>query len=400
MGLLEKIFGFPDIPLNPKNEIPEAGNASLADDECDNKYFIAMWQYNYALSSASNILGAILSNVEWQTYDTNGKEMKRDDYFRLNFALNQCETSAETMRKIANKLIFDRDCLLIETANKDLFVADSYTFKNGQELFLKPNTYSNVLIGNEILTRTFKDGQSAIRFTLSDKQKIDAIMANMNANFDALLKIVREGAEKAMGTKYNLQVNAQGKNTTDEKYIQKLQEIYLPLMKKANAVFLTQKGEELIDLTEKQRGSEVQQVIELSTNEIKINNEILNNVARAYGIPPAFLRGEFTEDTSGIFNLMMTFFAKPILTMMERKLSLFLLEKDAILKGARIKANVDTIRFEDVFTKASAIDKLISSGTFTINEVRKKLGEEEVKDGNDRFITKNYESLGKTGEDQ
>lgn len=56
----------------------------------------------------------------------------------------------------------------------------------------------------------------------------------------------------------------------------------------------------------------------------------------------------------------------------------------------------------DIFEIAEKIDKLIASGTYCIDELRKKLGETELgtEEAKTHFITKNYTKMeGETVED-
>ena len=52
----------------------------------------------------------------------------------------------------------------------------------------------------------------------------------------------------------------------------------------------------------------------------------------------------------------------------------------------------------DPFALSDSIDKLISSGTFSRNEIRQKLGEEPVKGLDEFVITKNYTTSTKGGD--
>lgn len=380
-------MGFFDFfkPTNEAEETTVSGGAGIEDDffcQTVNIY----WQYELAKAVVFNIATALFENTEWQTYKEND-HVKGDEYFRLNYAMNNKETAKETYRKFVKQLVYKNRALLFETAKKEFFVADDFQFKD-QELFMKPNTFVNITIGTEQLYRSFKENQNALLFKM--RHMDENVFDLMNADYANISNLMEKGAKKAMGTKYALNTKAQGANKTNPQFIKQLQDIYLPLMEKDNAVFVTYNGETLQDLTEKQRGSEVQQVLKLGENTNVINDEILKNVGRAYGIPVNFMKGEFTEDSTDVFSMMMTNFGKPLLNNFANKMTLYLMDKQTILNGSRIVANLDKIRFYESLKSATAIDKLVGSGVYTINELRDKLSEDPVDDGDVRFITKNY----------
>ena len=380
-------MGFFSSLFSPVDDVPNEPTTVVTDDDALFCQAVQIyWQYELAKTVVCNIATSLFENTEWQTY-RNNDQVKGDEYFRLNYALNNKETAKETFRKLTKQLVYNNKALMFETAKKEFFVADSFSFKD-KELFMKPNTFTDIRIGDETLIRTFKENQSALLFHM--RHMDDNVFELMNADYANISALMEKGAKKAMGTKYALNTKAQGSNKTDPQFIKKLQEAYLPLMEKDNAVFITYNGETLQDLTEKQRGSEVQQVLKLGENTNAINDEILKNVGRAYGIPVNFMKGEFTEDSTDVFSMMMTHFGKPLLNNFANKMTLYLMDRESILNGSRIVANLDKIRFHESLKSATAIDKLIGSGVFTINELRDKLSEDPVEDGNVRFITKNY----------
>lgn len=348
-----------------------------------------IWQKAYALSVVKNILTTFFADVEWKTYK-GSEEIKGDEWFRFNLAPNRKETAPEFYGKLATKLIYEHKALIVETATKEFFIADSYQFKGGKELLMKDNTFVDVMIGDVTLNRTFKENDTCMYIKAPQNDSVDAIFASMANDFQTLKELISEGADKALGMKLSLTLSAQAKNKYDKKTLKAIQEVYQPLMSARNGVFITYKGEELTDLTERQRGSEVQQVLEAVENNIKVNNEILCNVGTAYGIPKKMMTGEYNTDNGDVYPMAITMFAKPFFNTLSKKFTYFVLTKEDILNGSKVIANLGSIKFIDPLSLSTAIDKLIGSGAYTINEVREKVGDDPVENGDFRFITKNY----------
>lgn len=395
MGLLNtlKDFIFYDEEITDYDE-----SAVKVLDNMDSNNIVSsitnLWQYNYAFSVVANILSSAFINVDWKTY-VEGKVIKRKEWYRFNYSMNDKETSSEFFTKLAHKFIDDGVALIIETSNHQFFIADSFSFKDGKELLMKNNTFINVRIGDVTLSRTFKENESCLFIKAPQNDKVKNIMSTMAGDYMTLKSLVMKGANKALGMKLNLNLNAQPKNSYDKDYMKAMQSSYNELFEQSNAVFITYKGETLSDLTEKQRGSEVQQVLDAVTNNITINKEILTNVGNAFGIPQKFMTGDFGVDNDDIYTMCITMFVKPYLQLLQKKFSMYLLTMDDIINGSRIEANLDSIKFVEMLKSASAVDKLIGSGAYTINEVREKVGDDPTTDvdGDVRFITKNYAVL-------
>ncbi len=384
MGLFDKINSYFS---NEAEEVRDEQGYTWHSEYDGSDY---IWQLNYAITVVANLLATFFINVEWKTYKA-GKIVKQHEWYKLNYAPNKKETSAEFFTKLAKKLINDGQALIIELATGELFIADTFQFLGGQELYLKDNTFTDIQIGQERLNRTFKENKNCvlIRTPLSGNQET---FGTMESDYNELKALIRKGANKALGMKLNLNLAALPKNKYDADYLKKMQAVYNPLMDSRNAVFITYKGETLTDLTERQRGSEVQQILEAVDNNIKVNKEVLCNVGSAYGIPQKFMTGDYTADNQDIYTMAVTMFAKPFLSTVAKKLTLFMLDEDSIIKGGKIEANLDSIKFNEMLKQATAVDKLIGSGAYTINEVREKVGDDPTTDtdGNVRFITKNY----------
>lgn len=395
MGLWKDIK---DAFYDEEPETQESSNARTIDVSStdatwvDCKEKTTIWQMEYALSVVSNLLSTFLINTDWKTYRA-GEIVKGEEWFRFNVAPNRRETCAEFYGKLATKLIYEGQALIIETAKGELFVADSFAFKDGQQLLMKDNVFTNVVVGTITLNRTFKENETCMFIQTPHFDKVRAVFSEMGYDYMNLKELVYEGAQKALGMKLALNLGAQSKNKYDAQYLSQIQKAYDPLMKARDAVFVTYKGETMTDLTEKQRGSEVQQVLDAVENNIKINDEILCNVGSAFGVPRKFMKGDFTADNDSLYAMGITLFAKPYLTLLSQKFTYFVLTKDDIIGGGKVEAELNSIKFVEKLSMATAIDKLIGSGAYDINEVREMLDDDPVDGGDVRFITKNYAVL-------
>ena len=135
-----------------------------------------------------------------------------------------------------------------------------------------------------------------------------------------------------------------------------------------------------------------------STSEMKditdVLDQIVNTVARAFNIPAALLKGDVSEIDKVTKNFL-TFCIDPLCEMLNTEINRKRYGKTQIRKGNYIKIDTTTIMHVDVFEIAEKIDKLIASGMYCIDELRRKLGETELgtEESKKHWITKNYEDI-------
>ena len=122
--------------------------------------------------------------------------------------------------------------------------------------------------------------------------------------------------------------------------------------------------------------------------------EIVETVARAFNIPAALLRGDVSE-VDKITKNFLTFCIDPICEMIQTEINRKRYGKVQVQQGSYLKIDTTTIMHLDIFDIAEKIDKLIASGMYCIDELRKKLGDAELNTEESRkhWITKNYTDL-------
>ena len=123
-------------------------------------------------------------------------------------------------------------------------------------------------------------------------------------------------------------------------------------------------------------------------------DQIVVTVARAFNIPAALLKGDVSEIDKVTKNFL-TFCIDPLCEMLNTEINRKRYGKNQIRKGNYIKIDTTTIMHVDVFEIAEKIDKLIASGMYCIDELRRKLGETELntEESKKHWITKNYEDI-------
>ena len=152
---------------------------------------------------------------------------------------------------------------------------------------------------------------------------------------------------------------------------------------KTVAIVPAQEGMEYSELTNTTGTSN------LSVDELKkLRRQFDDEVADILGIPTALMHGDMAnlENSQKMFN---SYCYQSLVKKMSDGLNFALLSKNEYKDNKRLVIIGEGQR--DKFSLAQSIDKLISSGSMLINEVREELGLEAVPWGDKPLITKNYQ---------
>ncbi|MGC7872604.1 hypothetical protein ACPUYX_13875 [Desulfosporosinus sp. SYSU MS00001] len=106
------------------------------------------------------------------------------------------------------------------------------------------------------------------------------------------------------------------------------------------------------------------------------------------------LRGD-VQGTSDAVDQLLTFCMDPLTDMLSEEIIRKRIGKAEFLKGTYLQIDTKSIKHVDLLSVSSAIDKIIGSGAFCINDIRKVCGETVIDEpwANAHFITKNYATL-------
>ena len=124
---------------------------------------------------------------------------------------------------------------------------------------------------------------------------------------------------------------------------------------------------------------------------INIRKDAFEMVANVFGIPVTFLTGD-TTDLDTAKNELISEVMNPIYSDIKNSLEYALFEKSEIIAGDGIIVDTSKVRTVDIFKQASNIDKLISSGYMSIDEVRARTDLSYIDESwaKAHYLTKNY----------
>lgn len=374
MGWLTRLFG-----LDMVNDQEKAKALAITVENLRTEIAIR----ELAFDICTNRIAKAVSKCEFRTY-VRKEEVKDDLYYLLNVEPNPNQNATEFWEEVIYKFYHEKEVMIFsQNVNQRsyLYIADSFTIDDSKAL--REAVFKDVTFKNLRLNKQFKAHE--VFYLKMTNQKVIDLLNNIMKLYADLIRLAYNNIKQNSGLKLKLHIDDFRQNDEDE--IQDiLNEDIKAFLEGANAAFPEYDGYKL----EKVSGGGA-----VETKQFKsLIDEVLDITSKAFLIPSNIATGEVT-DTSKAVDDFLTFCLDSIVELISDELNRKQFSREEYLKGTKIRINTQTIKHIDVLDMASGIDKLLSSGVKTINDINRILGDEEIAEewADRHFMTKNYSTI-------
>ncbi|WP_460292428.1 phage portal protein [Clostridium tertium] len=341
----------------------------------------------FAINIAINLIAGSISKCEFQTY-LGGKKTKGDEYYLWNIEPNKNQNSTEFIQEIISKLLYENECLVIEH-NGQLIIADSF---NQKEYAVVENVFEDISRKDFIFPRTYR--MSEVLYFKYNNKNIKRLFSNLMNNYNDLLELAIKKYKRSGGRKGIVELEAVLKG--DENRKKEIEDMFQRKFKNyfeaENAVLDLPKGVKYEEKNGDGNRKSTSDMVDIQ-NLIK---EAFQRAAQAFKIPPALLMGDVAgiEDVTSNY---LTFSIDPIVDLIAEEVNRKRYGKKAYLGNSYLSIDTTCIKHIDIFSIAEKIDKLISSGMYSIDGLLEKVGDTVLRtDWSEKhWITKNYSEITK-----
>lgn len=349
----------------------------------DNPVSIEYYLQRMAFWAIVRKIGAAVASIEWQTY-RRGKNIRAKEYWMWNTEPNPNQSKEEFFQQLIGKLFSEKEALVVEMANGYRYVADSFsrTSNIGGDIF------TGITIHEKTIDNTYR-AKDVIYITYNGVS-LNQVMAAVAAAQGKLINSATKSYVRNQGMHgvLNISDNAEAEEGFDEKYDELINNKMKRFFNAENAVLPLFEGYEF-DVKESTGGSTKSSLS--GTRDIRsLYDDIVELTAETMGVPLSIVNGKSV--TKEDFSHFITATVMPLVEMIREEINRKLFGYYLVTSGTYIIASYASIRYTDLFEIAESIDKLISSGTFCINDIRVRLGLKEIDKpwAKQHWITKNY----------
>ncbi len=337
-----------------------------------------------AFWAATNLMANAISKCEFKTY-LKGEEVKKEEYYLWNIEPNKNQNSSTFLHELVAHLYRHNECLVIEQ-NGQLLVADSYTKK---EYALHECQFSQVTIKDFTFNRPFY--QSEVLFFQLNEVNMRNVVNGLYDGYAKLIAYSLNSYQKSRGTKgvFKYETIPVAGTAEREAFDKLINEKISKWLNSDNAALPLGKGQDWKESEKKTYTNE-------GTRDIKaMMDDIYDFTARSYGIPSVLLKGDLANIGDNSINLLLTFAVDPLIDTLQEEINRKRNGYNAYIQGTYLKIDSKAIKHIDLLSVSSSIDKLIASGAFCINDIRKLAGESIIDEpwAWQHWITKNYSDV-------
>ena len=346
-----------------------------------------------AMYSVISLVANAVSQCEIVVYE-NGKKVKNNDWYTLNIQANINESASRFWHKVVEKMMTagPEKGAFVFVHNGYLYCADDYNIKEKRPLKATGNLYDGVVLDTLVLNRTYT-GKEIMLFKLENTQG-NRIMTNAYTELDGLISTALSKYKSSNKQRWKFKVTAREAGTPEfqTEWQTKLKQSVQKYVNGDAQVFVEYEDRTLDPVF---LGSGDKGGASMADDSVKLIDQVYKMVARAYHIPPGLITETGNYNISDLVDQFLTFVVDPIADMIGKTITATYgnFGKADIQKGNYFRVDTSRIKHFDIFSMASDIDKLISSGFATVNETRESADwdadhSEEWLD--EHILTKNY----------
>lgn len=371
--LIEKLGG---------NTVKQVSVSDIITDQNVKDAIYEIYLRELAFWTCVNKIANAVSKCEFKTY-RGSKEEKGREYYLWNYEPNQNQNATVFLTKLIGTLYRKNEALVVEI-NQRLYVADDY---EKEVLALRDYQFSGVTFDNYTLSETLY--MSDVLFFELNSKDVRKLINGMYNSYSKLITYASNAYKKSRGRKgiLNISAMAEQSETFDEEFEELMTNHFKNFFNKENAVLPLFEGYDYVDISQNSKTYSTE-----STRDIKaLADDIFDFTARALSFPPSLAKGD-VQDTEKATDELLTFVIDPLVKMMQQEINRKRNGYKGFVAGNYTKIDTLAVKHIDIFDIATPIDKLISSGAFTINDILGVLGKPKIQEAwaDQHFMTKNY----------
>lgn len=335
----------------------------------------------------ANMVANALGRCEFRTY-RNNQEIREREYYLWNVSPNVNQNSSAFLHKLVAKLYQDNEALVVNTMSRGdldaLVVADSW--QRQDDWPSRQNEYAGIMVGDYTYQYPVYENQ-AIHLTLNH-QNMRPILNGLYQSYYRMVSAAMKAYTWGHGQHWKVHVNqlALGNKDWTENFQAMIAAQVKPFLESDGAILPEFDGYTYENVGGSDAGD---------TRDIRaMIEDIFDFTARGFLIPTVLVNGSI-EGTADANTRFLTNCIDPLADQLQEEINRKRYGYDGWRKGNYLKVDTSSIIHFDMFANAANVEKLVGSGAFTINDVRRGAGETPINEAwaNSFFMTKNISSM-------
>lgn len=327
-----------------------------------------------ALHACVNMIASAVGRADFRTF-AGGAETFGELWYRWNVEPNRNQNSSAFLHKLIYKACTKNEALVVSAKRRgadrlDMYVADDWELES--ESALRENRYKNVRTGKTDWIRSFPE--SDVLHIVLNNDNIEPVLSGLLDSYKRMLNIALSAYEYTAGQHWKVHTERVRRGDTEmEQTLQKIvSEDIKTFLSSPRSAILEYDGMTYTDVG--QHGGK-EELADART----VFEDHFNLTARAFGIPISLIQGK-VEGTKDATERFLSECIDPICDQLQEEIQRKEWTFEQWRTGSYIRVDTSAIRHFDLFENAAAVEKLIGSGAYSINELRRAANQPRIEE--------------------
>lgn len=336
----------------------------------------------------ANMVANAMGRCEFRTF-RNGEEIQEKDYYLWNISPNVNQNATAFMHKLVARLYQDNEALIVNTLARNdmdaLVVADSW--ETPEEWPSRQNEYRGVVVGG--YQYQYPLYESNVLHLKLNHTNIRPIVNGLYQSYYRMVSAAMKAYAWDRGQHWKVHVAqmAQGDDGWAKTFQQMIQDQVKPFLDSDGAILPEFEGYTYENVGGKLGGD---------TRDIRaMIEDIFDFTARGFLIPAVLTNGK-VEGTADANTRFLTNCIDPLCDQLQEEIVRKRYGYDQWKRGNYLRIDSSSIIHFDLFANAANVEKLVGSGAYTINDVRRAANQATINEpwADEHFMTLNISPMG------
>lgn len=340
----------------------------------------------------ANMVANALGRCEFRTFRSH-REIQEREYYLWNVSPNVNQNSSMFLHKLVAKLYQDNEALIVDTLARgdlpSLVVADRWEAPENWPS--RQNEYRSVTVGDYQFQYPFYEN-AVLHFRLN-QQNMRPVINGLYNSYYRLVSAAMKAYQWDNGQHWKVHVNqiAQGDKDWAEKFQAMIAAQVKPFLESNGAILPEFDGYAYEQVSGSGSGRDTR-----DTRDIRaMIEDIFDFTARGFLIPSVLVNGT-VEGTADANTRFLTNCIDPLADQIQEEINRKRYTYDEWARGDFLRVDTSSIIHFDMFANATNVEKLVGSGAYTINDVRRAANQAEINEpwADEHFMTLNISTMG------
>ena len=343
---------------------------------------------NLSFWICANMVANALGRCEFRTF-RNHEEIQEREAYLWNVSPNVNQNSSAFLHKLVARLYENNEALIVDALPRgdlpSLVVADSW--QQPEDWPSRQREYRGVQVGDYTYQYPFYENQ-VLHLQLNHCD-MRPVLTGLYNSYIRLVQAAMQDYQWSHGKHWKVHINqiVGGDKEFPQKFQSMLAEQIKPFLESSGAILPEFDGYTYEDVSESGGKGDTRDIRALI-------EDIFDFTARAFLIPAVLVNGsvEGTEDANTRF---LTNCIDPLADQLQEEINRKRYGYDGWARGDYLRVDTSSIIHFDLFANAANVEKLVGSGAYTINDVRRAANQAIINEpwANEHFMTLNISTM-------